>query len=302
VTRIQNVSVGGERGLLVEAAQFVLVNVLLDRANAEGVTLRGAVQGVTVNNHSKISTGISPTAVYFDAGSSTSLARFNAGNYLLGVGAVGIRKNLTATLALVGFFSNSFNNLGGVALDNVSADGQTDVLFLGNFGTANSKTGGNIGISANAGNIATIILAANVWEPIGSGNAVDHPPYTLDPASARAVLVQPAGAPSGVIALAASETVNVTVFATVSARSVTGTQKEFAGRVVKNPFGVPVVLSPTFGAVTGSAAASSTGTVAFQVSTMMDPGDVLQLQITNRTDGTDLVVDSANLGFVVATT
>lgn len=305
VSRIQNVSMGGLRGFLLDNVQTVLADVVLDRSELEGIVFRGTAQGVTISNHTLLNFDApTPTAVVFEATATVTATRFDACNYLLLVpGATGVRKDALATLSLVGFFGCTFFDVaGGTPLDGISADGQADVLFLGNFGVANSKTGGNIGINGNPGGIATDIAVAGTYVPVGNGNAGNHPVYTLDPASARATLVQPAGAPSGVISLGAVEPANVSVFASMSARTVSGNPKAFAARVVKNPGGGQVVLAPEFTSVTGGLVLNSAGSLAFQVSTTMVPGDVLQVQVTNRTDTDNLIIDSVNLGFVVATT
>ena len=145
--------------------------------------------------------------------------------------------------------------------------------------------------------MATVISAADTFVPVGNGNPLSHPAYLLDPASARVDLSQVAGAPSAVLVLTSLEPVNATVFASVSARSVSGDPKEFSARVVKNPGGGQVILQPGFTSVTGGA-----GSLAFQTGTTMVTGDVLQLQVANRTDDDDLIVDSVNLSLVVATT
>ena len=42
----------------------------------------------------------------------------------------------------------------------------------------------------------------------------------------------------------------------------------------------------------------SGASIALQGSIVLDPGDAIALEVQNATDGTDLVVDSANFGFV----
>ncbi len=297
VTRIQNMSVGGQRGVVLENAAFVQLDVLLDRAVGDGITFIGQCFGVQVNSHTKL-IGVAGAAVLFEVGSVVQNARFNSTNYLLGAGMVGVKQAAGSTLVGVGFFANTFTLTGGVALDGISANGQVDVLFYGNYGISNSQTAGSIAIANNAGNITTVIPGAGTYVNIGSGNPGVHPLYVLAPTSARCTLSQPAGAPTGALVLAGAQPVSVTVFASLSVKSVLGTQKQVSMRVLQQPGAVP--LTPAFSGITGSAATSPTGTLALVLPAQLDPGDSLEIQIANLTDGTDLIVDATNLGFTEA--
>jgi len=75
---------------------------------------------------------------------------------------------------------------------------------------------------------------------------------------------------------------------------------DFSGRVVVLPVGggAPVPLSPSFRSSTGGAV-NSANTVAFQVSSILQPGDRIQLQIANNTMGAGpLDVLACNVGFI----
>jgi len=75
---------------------------------------------------------------------------------------------------------------------------------------------------------------------------------------------------------------------------------DFSGRVVVLPVGggAPVPLSPSFRSSTGGAI-NSANTIAFQVSSILQPGDRLQLQIANNTPGAGpLDVLACNVGFI----
>lgn len=305
VTRVQDVSVGGSSGILLEDVQNALINVLLDRSDDRGIVIRGANTGIAISQHTRLSSSAMQTGILFDAGSSTQLMRLNASQYIMTApGFIGIRKDPLATLSGVGFFSNAFFDLfGGTALSGFNADSQVDVLFFSNFGIADSKTGGNIGINGNPLLVTTVIDVAGQFVSIGNGNPATHPLWVIDPASARISLSQPAGAASGVLVLSSVEPVNATVFASLSVRAVGGVVKGISARIVKN-LGLPsqVILSPAFSGQTSGIPADAAGALSFQVSTMMLPGDYLQLQIANTTDAVDLIVVSANIGIVTTTT
>lgn len=304
VSRIEGVSVGGTRGILIDTATAVGVMLLLDRTVLEGIVFRGTNAGVQILNQVRNSDALTPEGVVFDANSTTIATVIESCRYpLQTAGSVGIRKDPTATFVSVALLSNTFLILapGATPLVGLTADGQIDVLFLGNYGIQNSKTGGSIGIDGNPAPSDTVIPGADTFVPVGNGNNLTHPIYTLDPSSSRVALSQVNGAPTGVLVLTANEPINAMVFAAVAARTVSGNPKAFSAQVVKNPGGGQEILTPRFTSVTGGAIVNSAGSLSFQTSTSMVTGDVLQLQVANRTDGDGLIIDSVNLSIMVAT-
>lgn len=301
VTRIESVSVGGTRGILIDTATLGSIQVLLDRCDEEGIVFRGVNAGFQVINQTKSNaTAPTPVGVMFEAASETNACTFRNSTYALqAAGAVGIYRDATASLNSVSFLDNTFLVLiaGALALDGIAADDFDDVLFISNYGVVDSKTGGSIGIDGNPLGVTTVIAVAGAFVAVGTG-AVAHPAYVLDPSSARVALNQPGGAASALLEMTATEPVNCMVFASVSARTAAGAAL-VAVRVVKNPGGGQVVLVPGF---TSLLDRTVDGAFAFQTSTIMLPGDELQLQVANLTTVDALIVDSVNLSLFVAGT
>ena len=307
-SRLENLSVGGQRGLLIENAQFPAILGLLDRCDVAGATLRGTISNLFAEQYIMVSTTPGAVGIDIEAGAIVNAARFSESSFLFFHGnQIGIRRDPTATVNNIALFDNTFFPVGfGFPAVGITPDAQPDVLVFTNFGIPDSKIGGNMGIPANPGSVPTVPLPnpalVGVFVPIGR-NSPAHPPYLRDPASAR-VEIDPLPPPTPeaqvtTLRYTGVEPSNATVFASMSVGSAAVGGVRFAGRVVRIPFdGSPdVALSPTFESNTGGFL-NSAGSLSFQVSTLLFPNDRLRLEIANVTDRTNLIVLACNVGFI----
>jgi len=301
-SRLENLSVGGQRGLLIENAAFPAVIGLLNRCDVVGATLRGTVANLFAEQFIMVTPTPGAVGIDIEAGSNVNAARFSESSFLFfDPTQIGIRRDMGAVLNNIALFDNTFFPVGvGIPALGITPDEQPDVLVFTNFGIPDSKIGGNMGIPANGGSVPTVVGAINTFVPIGQGSPA-HPVYVLDPASARVAIDPAPGAQAQVTTLEYSgvEPSNTTVFASMSVTSAALGGVRFSGRVVRVPFNgdPPVALSPTFESNTGGLL-NSAGSLAFQVSSLLFPGDRLRLEIANRTDGSNLIVLACNVGFI----
>ena len=304
-TRLENLSVGGNLGILLEDVVFPAVLGVLSRCDVVGMSLRGSVTNLLAEQFVMVATTPGAVGIDIAPGSNVSAARFSESSFLFfDMAQIGIRRDLTAVINDIALFDNTFFPVGfGVPAIGITPDEQPDVLVFTNFGIPDSKIGGNMGIPANPGLQDTSFTAINQFVPVGNGNA-NHPPYVLDPASAR-VQINPQpppllGAAGTTLEYTGAEPTNATIFASMSVSSPVFGGSDFSGRVVVLPVGggAPVPLSPSFRSSTGGAI-NSANTVAFQVSSILQPGDRIQLQIANNTGGAGpLDVLACNVGFI----
>lgn len=303
-TRLENLSVGGSRGILLENVVFPAVLGVLNRCDVVGVSLRGNVTNLFAEQFIMVTPTPGAVGIDIEPGSNVSAARFSESSFLFfDPTQIGIRRDMSAVINDIALFDNTFFPVGvGAPATGITPDGQPDVLVFTNFGVPDSKIGGNMGIPSNPTSLLTVIPAANTFVPIGNGTPT-HPAYVLDPASAR-VRLNPAPPPTPQAQLTTLEYIgvessNTTVFGSMSVSSNALGGKRLSGRVVRIPFdGSPdVPLSPTFESNTGGLL-NSAGSLSFQVSTLLFPGDRLRLEIANNTDADDLIVVACNVGFI----
>lgn len=293
----------GQRGLLIEDASFVSVSNVISRVDGDGITFRATVSAAQIVGYT-LTNPISPTVrgIVFEAGSAVSAIRVDGCQFgLQQPGQVAIEAEPGSALNLAGFVSNAFLPLAApapVPLVGLSPNGQIDVLFLANYGIEESKYGGTISLS-NPGVVPTVNPGAGTWVRVGNGNAGTHPLYTLDGGSARVVLDQPAGAESARLVYVGTEPTSVTLSAALSlGPSAVIAALQVGARLVYLPAGGgsspidPAIFTPTSGVILSGAS------IALHASQVMQPGDAVALEVQNASDGTDLVVDAANFGFV----
>jgi len=307
-TRLDNLSVGGNRGILLENVVFPAVLGVLNRCDVVGMSLRGNVTNLLVEQFVMVTPTPGAVGIDIEPGSVpptvVNAARFSESSFLfLDPMQIGIRRDMSAMINNIALFDNTFFSvvLGGTPTTGITPDGQPDVLVFTNFGVPDSKIGGNMGIPANPLLRDTTFPAINQFVPVGNGTA-NHPPYVLDPASARVAINPPAPTQAQLQTLeyTGTEPTNATIFASMSVSSPVFGGSDFSGRVVVLPAGggPAVPLSPSFRSSTGGAI-NSANTIAFQVSSILQPGDRLQLQIANNTPGAaPLDVLACNVGFI----
>ena len=246
----------------------------------------------------------SPTArgIVFEAGSVVNSLRVNSSQFgLQQPTQIAVEQEPGATIDLVAFIGNAFLPLAipfPTPLVGCSPNGQPDVLFFANYGVEESKYGGTISLN-NPGVVPTVNPGVGTWTRVGNGNAVAHPLYALDGGSARVLLDQPAGAESARLVYGGSEPSAVTLSATLSlGPSLIIAALQVGARLIYLPAGggsfpiSPAIFTPTSGLILSGAS------IALQGSIVLNPGDAIALEVQNATDGTDLVVNSANFGFV----
>jgi len=312
-SRVERVSVGGSRGLIIEDAAAVSVNIL-DRCDLQGIVLRGNTVGVQLLSCVHMGDPLgstTPTYVFFDGGDHQAL-RISGSVYFIGPGVTGIDASTNppvlnlSTLWRVGncdFIPNGGTSFLPSNLANLP--GAPGVFFTGNAGISDSIFGGQIGYNGNPTSQATTIAAIGVIQPdgsvtnavrVGTGNPA-NPLYVLGGASARVILDQPAGADSAVLQWAAIEAANVEVTASISLRSVDGTAKAVAGQLIYLPLGGPPQFLAAFTSVTGVLALANAGFVSVSAGLQVAPGDAVAVEIANLTAGgnQNLIVDSINL-------
>lgn len=312
-SRVDRVSVGGSRGVIIEDATSVSVNIL-DRCELQGIVLRGNTAGVQLLSCVHIGDPLgltTPTYVFFDGGNHQAI-RISGSVYFLGPGVTGIDASTNppalnlSTLWRVGncdFIPNGGTPVLPSNLANLP--GVPGVFFTGNAGISDSIFGGQIGYNGNPTSQATTIAAIGVIQPdgsvtnavrIGNGNPA-NPIYVLGDASARVALDQPGGAESAALQWGAIETANVEVTASISLRSVDGNAKAIAGQLVYLPSGGPPQFLAAFTSVTGILALANAGFVSVSTGLQVNPGDAVAVEIANLTSGgnQNLIVDSINL-------
>ena len=294
---------GGVRGLLIDTAFFVSLSGAISRVDGEGVTFRGNVDAAQIFGYT-MSNPTSPTArgIVFEAGSVVNSLRVNSSQFgLQQPTQIAVEQEAGATIDLVAFIGNAFLPLTipfPTPLVGLSPNGQIDVLFFANYGVEESKYGGTISLN-NPGAVPTVNPGVGTWARVGNGNAVAHPLYTLDGGSARVLLDQPAGAESARLVYGGTEPSAVTLSAALSlGPSALIAALQVGARLVHLPAGggsspiSPAIFTSTSGIILSGAS------IALQGSIVLNPGDAIALEVQNATDGTDLVVDSANFGFV----
>jgi hypothetical protein len=319
-TRLENLSVGGNRGILLENVVFPAVLGVLNRCDVVGLSLRGNVTNLLVEQFIMVTPGVGAVGIDIEHDpmnpTVVNAARFSESSFLfLDPTQIGIRRDVNAMINNIALFDNTFFSvgLGGTPTTGITPDGQPDVLVFTNFGVPDSKIGGNMGIPANPGLQDTVFFTTppgpppvvGQFVPVGNGNP-NHPVFVLDPASARvAINTLPSPPPTPQAQLQTLEYIgveptNATIFASMSVSSPVFGGSDFSGRVVVLPVGggAPVPLSPSFRSSTGGAI-NSANTIAFQVSSILQPGDRLQLQIANNSPGAaPLDVLACNVGFI----
>jgi hypothetical protein len=304
-SRLENLSVGGQRGILLENTMFPAVLGLLNRCDVVGLSLRGSVTNLLTEQFIMVTPTPGAVGIDIEPGSTVSEVRLSESSFLFfDPTQIGIRR-VSATINNIALFDNTFFSvgLGGTPAMGITPDGQPNVLVFTNFGIPDSKIGGNMGIPANPLLLNTTFPGINQFVPVGNGTA-NHPPYVLDPASAR-VQINPQpppllGSAGTTLEYTGIEPTNATIFASMSVASPVFGGSDFSGRVVVLPAGggPAVPLSPSFRSSTGGAV-NSANTIAFQVSSILQPGDRLQLQIANNTPGAgNLDVLACNVGFI----
>lgn len=306
VTRIGGtaVSVGGNKGILVEDASAVsLVNVL-NRCETDGIVFRGTGQGLIIDGITAFpAVPATSRTIFFDNGCNYSSVRVQSCQIpLFDPAQVSIELDAGGTLNLAGFFSNAFiDTIGGPAngLVGLGPDLENAIIFFANYGVAESRFGGGLSINGNPASIQTVIPALNTWVPIGAGNPGTHPPFVLDPSSARVVLDQPAGAESAVLRYVGGDETSTHLTASVSLRAVTlGTARAIAARLVLFPAGggPAVPIDPAFTTVTAGLIAAG-NSLSLTANLTLQPGDGIGIEVQNRTDADNIVVDSVDFGF-----
>jgi len=309
-SRVERVSVGGTRGVLVENAVAVAINVL-DRCTDVGIALRGAIQGVQLIDcvHPGDFTGAN-TPTYVELAAVDPVVRISGSVYALTPGTTAIDASGATLLpgSLVRVGNCDFIPAGGtpvVPANLANLPNAPGLFFTGNAGTLDSIFGGQIGYNGNPGSQATTIAAIGAIQPdgsvsnavrIGTGNPA-NPLYVLGGASARVILDQPGGADSAVLQWAAIEPANVEVTASISLRSVDGNAKAVAGQLIYLPLGGPPQFLAAFTSVTGILALANAGFVSVSAGLQIAPGDAVAVEIANLTSGgnQNLIVDSVNL-------
>ena len=294
---------GGVRGLLIENAFFVSLSSAISRVDGEGVTFRGNVDAAQIFGYT-MSNPTSPTArgIVFEAGSTVNSLRVNSSQFgLQQPTQIAVEQEAGATIDLIAFIGNAFLPLSfpfPTPLVGLSPNGQLDVLFFANYGVEESKYGGTISLN-NPGVVPTVNPGVGTWARVGNGNGVIHPLYTLDAGSARVLLDQPAGAESARLVYQGTEPSAVTLSAALSlGPSVIIAALQVGARLIHLPAGggsspiSPAIFTPTSGIILSGTSIALNGSI------VMNPGDAIALEVQNATDGTDLVVDSVNFGFV----
>jgi len=314
-SRVENVSIGGTGGVLVEDATSVLL-ILLSRCTRDGVVLAGQTRGTIVENCVFLAdAGSNADNFVFDGGTHTAV-RLSAGFFQILNNSVGILARNTPTLSFVRVGSTDFlvtpgGSPGVVVSGNIAPgvafgpDGQSDVMFLSNFGIADSSFSGAMAIATNTTQITDILSAGqSVFVRVGSGNA-SHPPYTaLNPTSRFAVTG--AQTQNQALVYTGPEPITATVTANASIRQNNIYQLQAAMRIVHVPVstGIPVPQTTFTGVLAdGYSGIGATGEITATAPRLsLEPGDQLYVEIANNTDTignplTNLVVSSITLSF-----
>lgn len=303
VSRFDNLSVSGERGIELRDCAFVSLDVILDRCRAVGLDFQGQVSNVQVFNLTSTSPGVSgKTGIRFSAGSIVGSTRFSSSSFLLAdptAEGVNVDPGVIA-LSQIGFADMVFTGP-GIPLVGVTPDSQSDVIFLSSFGIPNSRFGGDIAVDFNPSEV-TAVPPPTTFVPVGQGNPA-HPSYALSAGSARVGLIGGPDTATQQLQYQGPTPLSCTVHGALSLFNPAGNPQGFAIRVVQNAGQVSEqVLAPM--QLTGSTGSGTTiaasGSITWIGSATLQPGDTLQLQVANQTNIPDptFVVTSCALGFL----
>jgi len=300
VSRFDNLSISGTNGVILDNTAFVAVDVLLDRCTGPGIEFRNANTNFQLSQYTGLGSNSGKVGISVSDTATLTNARFSQSSFLLSdPGSFGIVKAVAATLSNVGFSDVLFTGP-GTSLLGLGADTQPDVIFFSSFGVENSRFGGEVAIPLNGAQVTNMPPPPS-FVPVGAGNP-NHPLFSLSAGSARIQVVGGPNTEDQELEYIGTSPLSVTVQASVSLYNPSGNQQGFAIRVVKNPNTTPVVLDPP--QLTGSNASGTTiaasGSITYVASTTLEPGDRLQLQVSNQTTLPDptFVITSATLGFI----